>query len=47
MIDLIDLSFNNIYKFSDWLLFITWCIDLSGNQISTILGKIIIYYKQH
>lgn len=39
MIDLLDLSFNNIYKFSDWLLFVSWCIDLSGNKIQTILGE--------
>ena len=39
MIDLIDLSFNSIYKFSDWLLFVAWSIDLSGNKIATILGK--------
>jgi len=39
MMDLVDLSYNNIYKFSDWLLFISWCTDLSANKIVTIPGK--------
>ncbi|KAF6026658.1 LRRC63 [Bugula neritina] len=41
MMDLVDLSYNNIYKFSDWLLFISWCTDLSANKIVTIPGSTI------
>jgi len=36
--DLLDLSYNKIYKFVDWLLFVSMGVDLTGNDINTIKG---------